>query len=68
VFQYALYMVACLVVAGVILYFVNSAPVAIDGTIKWLIRFVVIVVCVVMVLYFLFAMINGVGLTHPFRN
>lgn len=46
------WIIAILVIAGVILYFVNGAP-ALDATIKWLIRAVVIILCVVLVLYFI---------------
>ena len=57
------WIIAVLVVAGLILYFVNGAP-ALDGTIKWLIRAVVIVVCVVLVLYFLFGIVSTFP-AHP---
>ena len=56
-----LYIVAVLAVAGVILYFLSKAPPGIDATIMWLIRFVIIIVCVVLVIYFLFGLIAGLG-------
>lgn len=64
-----LYIVVALVIAGVILYFVNSAPPGLDPTIRWLIRAVVIVVCLVLVLYFLVGLVSGLpGITghRPF--
>ena len=53
-----LWILAILVIAGVILYFVNGAP-NLDAGIKYLIRAVVIIACVVLVLYFLFGLLGG---------
>jgi hypothetical protein len=57
----ALGLIFSLVVAGIILYFVNTAPPGLDPTIKWLIRCVIIVICVVAVMYFLWAIIAGLA-------
>lgn len=60
-----LYIVAALVVAGLVLYFVNGAPV--DGTIKWLIKAVVVIFCVIWCLYWFFGMIGGMHFPAPIR-
>jgi len=55
-----LYLIAILVVASLILYFVKTAPDAIlDGTFKWIIRAVVIIVTVILVIYWMFGMFSG---------
>lgn len=58
------WIVAVLVIAGLILYFVGTIP-GIDPTIHALIRAVVIIVCVVFVLWFVFSMLSGVAVPSP---
>lgn len=58
------WIVAVLIVAGVILYFVRTIP-GIDPTILALIKAIVIIVCVVLVLYFVFGLLGGVSFPGP---
>lgn len=60
------WIIAVLVIAGLILYFVRTIP-GIDPTIQALIRAVVIIVCVIFVLYFVFGLLGGVSFPHPIR-
>lgn len=63
-----LYILAVLIVASLILYFVKTAPDAIlDPIFKWVIRAVVIIVAVVLVIYWLLGMFGG-GVVHPFPH
>ena len=62
-----LYIVAALVVASLILYFVKTAPDAIlDPVFKWLIRAVVIIFVVIWVIYWVLGMFGGGGFGHPY--
>ena len=55
-------IIAVLIVASLILYFVKTAPDAIlDPIFKWVIRAVVIIVAVLMILYWAFGMFGGTG-------
>jgi len=58
------WIIAVLVVAGLLLYLINTIP-GIDPTIHALIRAVVIIVCVVFVLYFVFSLFSGVAIPSP---
>ncbi|HEX5426612.1 MAG TPA: hypothetical protein VFW94_23940 [Candidatus Acidoferrales bacterium] len=63
------WIIAVLVIAGLILYFIRTIP-GIDPTILALIRAVVIIICVVFVLYFVFGLLGGVSFPghHPFTR
>lgn len=55
------WIIAVVIVAGVVLWVLNSFP-AIDPTMKQIARILIILVVVIMVLYFLFSLVGGGGL------
>lgn len=61
-----LWIIAILVITGVILWGLNNWP-NLDGTIKTMIRIIVIVVMSIWVIYLVFGLIAGMGPLPRFR-